>query len=76
MPYFHSLQLFVWKEGLALYLIIGCVLLRVTPKLFWGEGRQSDIFEKIVEKESESVKANILEFLPVNTIYLKYDSEQ
>ena len=46
-----------------------CPALRVTPKLFWGEGGQSDIFEKIVEKESESVKANILEFLPVNTIY-------
>jgi len=46
-----------------------CAAEGVTPKLFWGEGRQSDIFEKIVEKESESVKANILEFLPVNTIY-------
>jgi len=50
----------VWKEGLALYLI-GCVL-RTTPKLFLGGGGQSDIFEKIVEKEVKVSKLTFWNF--------------
>ena len=50
----HSLQLCVWKEGLALYLI-GEVF---TPKI---EG-DSQIFEKIVEKEVEVSKLTFWNF--------------
>ena len=60
MPYFHSLQLCVWKEGLALY-IIGCVP-KVTPKYFLGGMGQSDIFEKIVEKEVKVSKLTFWNF--------------